>query len=172
MRPRIPLAVVALAGIAVLATAGACQHHDPKQELEVLDPETYWILDSPRGATQYMAPAIRLRVRNKSPEALRAIQATATFRRTGEDESWGSASEQVTRASRPLEPGKDVVVVLRSDGHYTSPGTPEMMFAHALFKDVRVEVFVRVGSSDWVKMAEAPIERRVGSRTVEPLVGP
>lgn len=169
MRPRTPLAVVAIAGI---AAAAACQHHDPKQELEVLDPETYWILDSPRGKTQYMAPAIRLRVRNRSPEALRAIQATATFRRTGEDESWGSASEQVTRASRPLEPGKDVVVVLRSDGHYTSPGTPEMMFAHALFKDVRVEVFVRVGSSEWVKVAEAPIERRVGSKTVEPLVGP
>jgi hypothetical protein len=169
MRPRTPLAIV---GIAVLATAAACQHHDPKQELEVLDAETYWILDSPRGQTQYMAPAIRLRVRNKSPEAVRAIQATATFRRTGEDESWGSASEQVTRSSRPLEPGKDIVVVLRSDGHYTSPGTPEMMFAHALFKDVRVEVFLRVGSSDWVKMAEAPIERRVGSKTVEPLVGP
>jgi hypothetical protein len=163
--------LVAIAGFAVLATTAACQHHDPKQELEVLDPETYWVLDSPRGQTQYMAPAIRFRVRNKSPEALRAIQATATFRRTGEEESWGSASEQVTRASRPLEPGKDVLVVLRSDGHYTSPGAPETMFAHALFKDVRVEVFVRVGSSDWVKMAEAPIERRVGSKTVEPLVG-
>jgi hypothetical protein len=161
-----------LAAAVLLAVLAACQHHDPKQELEVTNVETYWVLDSPSGTTQRMAPAIRFRVRNKSAEPVRSIQATANFHRVGEEENWGSAWEQVTPASRPLPPGKEQVVVLRSDGRYTSTGTPESMFAHRLFKDTQVEVFLRVGSSGWVKMAEAPIERRVGSKTVEDLGAP
>jgi len=165
-----PAAALGLA--VVLPALAACKTHDPKAELEINELETYWILDSPKGATQYMAPAMRFRVKNKSPEPIRSIQATANFRRLGEEENWGSAWEQVTPASKPLEPGKDVVVVLRSDGRYTSPGTAESMFAHKLFKDTRGEVFLRVGSSGWVKMAEAPIERHVGSKTVEQLASP
>ncbi len=163
-----PAAVLGLA-VVLAAALAACKSHDPKAELEINELETYWILDSPRGGTQYMAPAMRFRVKNRSPEPIRSIQATANFHRVGEEESWGSAWEQVTPASKPLEPGKDVLVVLRSDGRYTSPGTAESMFAHKLFKDARGEVFLRVGSSGWVKMAEAPIERRVGSKTVEQL---
>lgn len=156
---------------AVLALA-ACKSHDPKAELEVSGIETYWVLDSPKGGTQYMAPAIRFEVRNKSREPIRSIQATANFRRVGEEENWGSAWEQVTPARRPLQPGQEVLVVLRSDGRYTSTGTAESMFAHEQFKDARAEVFLRVGSSGWVKMAEAEVERRVGSRTVEALGAP
>jgi hypothetical protein len=149
-----------------------CKSHDPKQELDVDGVETYWVMDSQKGDTQYMSPAIRFRVRNKSPEPILSIQATATFRREGEEENWGSAWEQVTPAKKPIPAGKDVVVVLRSDGRYTSSGPADSMFAHPQFKDTRVEVFLRVGSSGWVKMAESPIERRVGSKTVEPLAAP
>jgi hypothetical protein len=150
----------------------SCKSHDPKQELEIAGVETYWVLDSPRGDVQYMSPAVRFRVLNKSPEPILSIQATATFRRVGEEENWGSAWEQVTPVKKPLAPGKDVLVVLRSDGHYTSSGAADSMFAHPLFKDTSAEVFLRVGSSGWVKMAESPIERRVGSKSVEPLAAP
>src|SRR5258708_31059790 len=109
-----------------------------------------------------MAPAVRFRVHNKAPEPSLSIQATAPCRRVGEDENWGSGWEQVTPVNKPLPPGKDVVVVLRSDGHYTSSGAADSMFAHPQFKDTRAEVFLRVGSSGWVKMAESPIERRGG----------
>ena len=168
MRLPSPLTLVLIAACP-LAT---CKSHDPKQELEVAGVETYWVLDSPRGDTQYMSPAVRFRVHNKSPEPILSIQATATFRRVGEDENWGSAWEQVTPVKKPLAPGKDVVVVLRSDGRYTSSGAADSMFAHPQFKDTSAEVFLRVGSSGWVKMAESPIERRVGSKTVEPLAAP
>ncbi len=43
---------------------------------------------------------------------------------------------------------------------------------NAQFKDARVDVFVRVGSSQWVKMAETPIERRIGSHAVDEIVAP
>ena len=100
------------------------------------------------------------------------ILGEGAFRYEASGENWGSAWEQVTPAKKPLAPGKDVVVVLRSDGHYTSTGAADSMFAHPQFKDTRAEVFLRVGSSGWVKMAASPIERRVGSKTVEPLAAP
>jgi len=157
-----PLALLAL-GVAA-ATAG-CRAHDPQKELEVSDVETYWVVDSPKGETQYISPAVRFHLRNKSPEPIRSIQATANFKRVGEQENWGSAWEQVTQAGKPLAPGQEALVVLRSDGRYTSTtDDPESMFKHELFKDARAEVFVRVGSSNWSKMAESPIARKIGAR--------
>ncbi|HEY7513465.1 MAG TPA: hypothetical protein VIC87_03260 [Vicinamibacteria bacterium] len=168
MRPSRPFRVLLL-----LAAAAACRTHDPKEELEVKDVETYWVVDSPKGATQYISPAVRFRLRNKGAEPIRSVQATANFKRVGEQENWGSAWEQVTQAGKPLAPGHEALVVLRSDGRYTSTtDAPESMFAHELFKDARVEVFVRIGSSNWVRMTEAAIERKIGAREARELGAP
>ena len=157
----------------VLAALAGCRTHDPQQELEVADVETYWVVDSPRGATQYISPAVRFRLRNRAREPMRSIQATANVKRVGEPENWGSSWEQVTRAGKPLRPGQSVLVVLRSDGRYTSAiDDPQSMFEHELLKDARVEVFVRVGASGWAKMAQAAIERRIGARGARELGAP
>jgi hypothetical protein len=60
-----------------------------------------------------------------------------------------------------------VRVVLQSEGHYTTTGDAESIFAHALYKDVTTEVFLRVGASGWVKMATAPVDRRIGPKSVQ-----
>src|SRR5262245_19697703 len=129
-------------GLLVLAALAGCRAHDPKQELELREIETYWIVDTPKGATQYISPAVRFHLHNRTPEPIHAIQATANFKRAGEQENWGSAWEEVTLGDKPLLPGKDALVVLRSDGRYTSTTEdPESMFQHELFKDARAEVF-------------------------------
>src|SRR4030095_5297478 len=89
--------------------------HDPNQELEVTDIETYWIVDTPKRSTQYISPAIRFRLHNRTTEPMHAVQDTANFKRVGEHENWGSAWEQVTRAEKPLAPGQEPLVVLRSN---------------------------------------------------------
>ena len=163
------------AALAVLAgpiLASACRSPDPRKELEVVEVETYWIVDSPKGGTHFIAPAARVRVRSLGKEPLRAIQATATFRREGEEEVWGSGWEQVSTSKKPLPPGGEVWIVLRSENRYTSAGDAESMFAHGQFKDVRTEIFLRISSSSWTKMAEARVERRVGSRSVQDLAAP
>jgi hypothetical protein len=139
-----------------------------------LDVETYWAIDAPRGNTQYIAPVVRFRLRNKSPDPERPIQARADFRRTGEkDEPWASGFLQVTTAQKPLLPGQEVVVVLKSEGHYTSTGTPEGMFQNASFRDALARVYLRAGSSDMVRMgADYQVERRIGSRSVQNIVTP
>ena len=153
----------------LLVLLSACKAPDPQTAVEVTALETYWAVDSPSGQTQYIAPVVRFQLRNKGQEALDSIQATATFKREGENEAWSGAYQQVKPPNgRELPPGQSVPVMLKpmGEGRYTSTVGPEQMLAHAQFKDVRVEVFIRLGSSNWVKMTETPIERRLGSHAV------
>lgn len=129
--------------------------------------ETYWVIDPSVGETQYLAPAVRFRLRNKGTAAHRTIQANAVFRRKGEDETWGSDWQRVLPGGQAVEPGEDAVVVLKSDARYYSTGDPETMFTHAEFKDTGVKVFVRLASSGWVEVVDTPVERRIGSRSVQ-----
>jgi hypothetical protein len=148
----------------VLLALVACRRLDPQQELAVSDVETYWVVDAPVGDKRYLAPAVRFKVANKGNQAQRSIEATAVFRRQGETEGWGSDWQRVIPGGKPLEPGQSAVLVLRSDGRYYSQGEPDTMFRHELFKDASVQVFLRLGSSGWVKFLDVPVERRVGSR--------
>jgi hypothetical protein len=145
----------------------ACRAPDPRAELEVSDLETHWAVDAPQGGTQYLAPVVRFRLRNRGTSPLHSVQATAVFRRKGEAETWGSAWQQVTSRSHPLGPGQESLVVMKSDGRYTSNGPVEGMFKHALFKDASVQVFVRIGSSRWTKLGEADVDRRLGAKSVQ-----
>jgi hypothetical protein len=149
----------------------ACAKPDPQAVLEHSDLETYWAVDSAVGETQYIAPVLRLRLRNRSAEPQQAVRVRARFERKGHPgQDWGSAEWWSWGAlHRPLKPGETVVVVLKSDGRYYSTGAPESMFGHELFRDARAELFAAVGPSDWIKLGEAEVERRIGSREVEAL---
>jgi hypothetical protein len=158
---------LAAALVAVFAAA-ACHTPEPQKELEILGLETYYAIERKAGDTLYISPVVRFTVRNKSGAPTRPIQASANFRRVGEEgQTWGGAWSQVTRADKPLGPGAETLVVLQSEGHYTTTGQAEGIFAHALYKDVVSEVFLRVGSSGWVKMSTAPVDRRIGPKSVQ-----
>ncbi len=159
--------------LAALLAAGlsACAP-DPKKELAVSGVETYWVIDSSVGATHYIAPAVRLHVTNVGQRTWRAIEASATFRRVGEPQTWGSGFSRVVEQGKALKPGETALVVMASDGRYYSPGTPDQMFEHKLFKDASVEVFLKLGGSAWVKVAEATVARRIGAKSVEEYAPP
>jgi hypothetical protein len=162
MRTRALLAAALGIGLA------ACRTPVPTEEVEVGGLETYWAIDSAVGQTQYLAPCARFLVRNKKDGEQHSVQATATFRRKGEEgQTWGADWRQVATTAKPLGARQQSLVVLKSDARYYSTGAPESMFDHKLFRDARVEVFVKVGSSGWVKMGEAAIERRIGSKSID-----
>jgi hypothetical protein len=155
--------------LALVALLAGCASPDPKAELELLALETYWAVDPARGQEQYIAPVVRFEVRNKGALAQSSIEASAGFRRANDEgvfQEWGGDFLRVSSSRQPLAPGASRLVVLKSDARYHSPGPPESMFRHEQFRDPKVEVYLRVGSSAWVKFGEAAIERRVGSRSV------
>lgn len=157
--------------LALALPAAACQSPDPKSVLQITELETYWAVDSATADRVYIAPVVRFSVRNTGPEELRTVQASANFRRKGEEElEWGGAWADVTPTGKPLAPGASRIVELKSDGRYYSSGDPKTFFAHKLFKDARAQVWLRVGNSRWSLFAEPDVERRIGSRSVEGLL--
>jgi hypothetical protein len=154
--------------LAAVSFAAACQAPDPQKELEILELETYYAIERRAGDTLYISPVVRFTLRNKTKAPTRPIQASANFRRVGEEgQTWGGAWAQVTKADKLLDPGAQTLVVLQSEGHYTTTGEPEGIFTHDLYKDVTSEVFLRVGASGWVKMAAVPVDRRIGAKSVQ-----
>jgi hypothetical protein len=152
------------AACALVAIAAGCRSHDASRELAVSDVQTYWIVDSPQGGENYVAPAVRFRLKNVSGETIGSVQARARFPAADQgDEPWGSIQEQVSTWQNPLPPGKEAVVTIRSAGRYHAKAEPEAILRSPAFKDPRVEIYVRIGSSNWAKLGEGPVERRIGA---------
>jgi hypothetical protein len=162
----------AAAAVLALATGESCRSHDASRELAVDGIETYWIVDSPEQGENYVAPAVRFRLRNVSRETLGSVQARARFPAADQDEVWGSIQEQVSTWRRPLEPGREALVTVRSAGRYHSPADPEDILRSPGFRDPRVEIYVRIGSSKWAMLGEAPVARRIGAPDARKLVTP
>lgn len=158
-----------LACVCATLLAAACSPADPKAHLQIAQIETYWAVDNPRGDTQYLAPVVRFRLLNKTSRTLRAVDAQAAFSRVGEqstDQNKWPALVLVATGRRPLAPGAFAEVELKSEGRYSMRDTtPEGMMENEAFKDARAEIYLREGSSSWVKMEEVPVERRIGSRS-------
>jgi hypothetical protein len=157
--------------LALALLASGCVAPDPQAEMEVSGLEAYWAVDSPVGQAQYIAPAVRFVVRNKGTKPHRSVQATATFKRKGEAETWSSAWQVVSPVGgKPLAPGETRLVALKpeAEGRYHSTGSPESMFQHPQFKDVHVDLFLRVGNSAWSKFAAVDVERRIGPHGAGP----
>jgi hypothetical protein len=155
---------------ALLLPALACTSHDAAKELAVSEVETYWIVDSPQQGQNYVAPTVRFRLKNVGPATLGSVQARARFPAPDQEEVWGSIQEQVSTWRKPLEPGREAVVTVRSAGRYHAPADPEEILRSPAFKDPRVQIYVRIGSSNWAMLAEAPVARRIGAPGVQELV--
>jgi hypothetical protein len=154
-----------------LAAAAACATPDPRAELEIVNLETYWAIDSPAGGTQYLAPVVRFEVRNKGSRSRRSVQAMATLRRQGETVAWSSAWSKVAPIKdQPLLAGQSAPAFLKpeGEGRYSSTGAPESMFQHAQWKDVTAEVFLRVDTSQWTKFGDFPVARHIGAKGIAP----
>jgi hypothetical protein len=148
--------------LAILALT-ACRSRDAAKELAVSDIETYWVVDSPQQGENFVAPAVRFRLKNTGSEPLGSVDARARFPAPDQDEVWGSIQEQVSHWRKPLNPGQEVTVTVRSAGRYHAKADPEDILRSPGFKDPRVEIYVRIGASPWAMLGQASVERRIGA---------
>ena len=153
----------AISALALALAGVSCRSHDPSRELTVSGVETYWIVDSPQRGQNYISPVVRFRLKNVSSEPLGSVQARAKFPATGQEETWGSIQEQVSTWRRPLAAGHETLVTVRSAGRYHAAAEPEDMLRSPGFQDPKVEVFVRIGASEWALVAQSAVERRIGA---------
>ena len=101
-------------------------------------------------------------LRNASSQRLLVLQVNALFRRVTEKEEWGSGFLTVV-GSEGLAPGATTpALTVRSQNGYTGADqTRDDMLHNSQFVDAEVELFAKYGSTQWKRIGEYPVARRL-----------
>ena len=151
------------AGLLVAAGAGCGGLDvDIAEALQVTEVTTGWFdAGIVQGGRNRLVPTISFRLENTTETELRHVQVTGVFRRMGQEEVWGDAFNRVVGTeglpSRSVTPP----IVLQSDLGYTGEQPRLEMFEHRDFVDARVELFIKHGGRQLVKLSEFTIERQL-----------
>jgi hypothetical protein len=108
-----------------------------------------------------LVPAVSFRLKNASARKLAMLEVHALFRRVGDENEWGDGL--VTAAgSSGLAPGAATsAITVRSQLGYTGIESGAEMLDNSHFVDARVDLFARYGSTNWTRIGEYPIRRRL-----------
>jgi hypothetical protein len=129
--------------------------------LQVEDVSTGWVDTGVQNGQTKLVPSIAFKVKNVSAAPLPVLQANILFRRANEDTEWGSGFVTVS-GSEGLAPGAtSQPLQVNSQLGYTGTESRQQMLANSLFVDARVLVFAKYASTQWVKVGEYPVTRRL-----------
>lgn len=151
------LAVVLL----TLSSVGCQQKVDLTTGLEVVEVSSGWVSGGDVNGQNKIVPSASFRFKNVSGQVLSILQANVLFRRVGEDTEWGSSYLRIV-GSEGLAPGamSDVQRVICPKG-YTGTETRPQILQNSQFVDARVQVYAKYGSTQWVRVGEFVVERRL-----------
>jgi hypothetical protein len=153
------LLLVLLAGLT--GSASCRSEPDAKQALQVTDVVTGWLDKGIVDGQNKLVPTISFKVKNGADRALSYLQVNAIFRIVDDTEELGSKVIWATQG-QDFAPGTSLGPFnLSSDLGYSSPAARTQMLQHSLFKDAKVELFVKHGSRQWAKLGEYRIARQL-----------
>jgi hypothetical protein len=153
------LLVLLLAG---LAGSTSCRSEpDAIQAVKVTDVVTGWLDKGIVDGQNKLVPTISLKVQNSADRSLSYLQLNAVFRIIGDTEELGSMVIWATEG-KELQPGGRLGPFnLSSDKGYSSPAARTQMLQHSMFKDAKVELFLKHGSRQWARLGEYRIDRQL-----------
>ncbi len=150
-------------GLLVAASAGCGPRVAIVEVLQVNEVTTGWFDDGiVQGGLNRLVPTISFRLENTADVEIRSVQINGIFRRVGyEEKEWGSTFVQVVGVEGLASHAETSTFVLRSDLGYTGEEPRLDMFENRYFVDVGVQLFVKHGGAQLVKLSEFPIERQL-----------
>ncbi len=153
------LLVLLLAG---LAGSVSCRTEpEATQALLVTDVVTGWLDKGIIDGQNKLVPTISLKLKNRADRALSYLQINAVFRIVDDTEELGSKVIWATEG-KELEPGTSLGPFnLSSDLGYSSAAARTQMLQHTLFKDAKVELFVKHGSRQWARLGDYRVDRQL-----------
>ncbi len=125
---------------------------------------TGWLDAGLVGGQNKLVPTVSLKLKNVSDRPLPALQVNAVFRRVGEDEEFGSKFLPATGSSGLASSAMTDTLVLKSNLGYTSSDPRDEMLTNSHFVDAKVDVFAKYGSTQWTRVGEYRIDRRLLAR--------
>jgi hypothetical protein len=160
---RAQLMITAVLFSTVLATACG-PPIDLSTGLQVDAVSTGWLDAGNVDGKKKLVPAVSFRLKNASDQKLAMLEVNARFRRVGDENEWGNGL--VTAAgSSGLAPGAATsALTVRSQLGYTGIESGAEMLDNSHFVDARVDLFARYGSTNWTRLGEYAIARRLISR--------
>jgi hypothetical protein len=158
MRVALWLATVVVLG---LSSASCGPTVDLTMALEVQDVSTGWLDTGVVNGQNKLVPSITFKLKNMSDQPLPVLQMNVLFRRDNEDAEWGSGFVTVS-GSEGLAPGAtSPSLTVNSQLGYTSSDPRQQMLSNSQFVDARVRLFGKYASTQWVKVGEYPVTRRL-----------
>lgn len=145
----------------VAVTAGCRDEPDATQALSVTDIVTGWLDKGIVDGQNKLVPTISLKVKNGADRPLSYLQLNAVFRIVDDTEELGSKVIWATQGQE-FGPGASLGPFnLSSDLGYSSPAARTQMLQHSMFKDAKVELFLKHGSKQWARLGEYRIDRQL-----------
>jgi hypothetical protein len=157
-----------LIGLTVLVLVPAClqvacsRSREVEKDLKIVDARTGWYDAGIVDGKNKIVPSIAFKLENVSPEEIARVQVNAIFHQGNETEPWGEHYAPAIGSDGLKASATGSEIVLRGNLGYTSPDqTRAEILADRRFVDVKVQIFGKHGSRNWVKMGEFPIERKL-----------
>ena len=144
-----------------LPSVGCQAKVDLTTGLQLVEVSSGWLSGGDVNGQNKIVPSASFRLKNVSGQVLGTLQANVLFRRVGEETEWGSSYLRIV-GSKGLEPGavSDVQRVISPKG-YTGTETRPQILQNSQFADARVQVYAKYGSTQWVRVGEFVVERRL-----------
>jgi hypothetical protein len=142
-------------------SAGCGPTVDLAAALQVADVSTGWRDAGMVNGQNKLVPSITFTLKNNSDQPLPVLQMNVLFRRANEDTEWGSGFVTVS-GSDGLAPGATSEPLTVNSGlGYTGSEPRNQMLSNSQFVDATVRLFGKYASTQWVRVGEYPVTRRL-----------
>jgi len=148
--------------LAALATASCGPKVDLTKGIQVVDVSTGWWDAGVVNGQNKLVPSVTFKFKNVSDQTLDVLQANVVFRRVTEDKEWGSSFVKIT-GTEGLAPGatSESQTVKSQLGYTGSDQSRQQMLDNAQFVDAKIELFAKYGSTQWQKVGEYTVPRKL-----------
>jgi hypothetical protein len=155
------LALVALAALPL--SVGACATPvDLKQALQITESSSGWYDAGVVDGKNKLVPSVIFRLRKSGGAEIDSVSVNALFRAADGAESSLDNDSFVQNVKFEAD-NQTAPVVIRSDNGYTAdpPQSRADMLKHSQFRDMRVQIFVKHGASQWTEVGRVDVPRKL-----------
>ena len=148
--------------LALVAWSGCGPPIDLTKGLQVLNVSTGWYDAGIVNGHNKLVPSISFQLKNVSDQTLSTLQVNALFRRMTEKDEWGSGFLTVAGSAGLALGATTQPLIVRSQLGYTGTDqSREEMLRNSHFVDAEVELFAKYGSTQWTRIGEYLVTRRL-----------
>ena len=164
------LSVLLLVAALPLAAAGCGKPVDLKQALQVTDLSGGYFDAGVVDGRNKLVPSITFRIKKSVDDSLRPLSVNVVFKKlppAGMAVAPGQPTEEdfdeVFKQSVPFNGNQTDLLTVRSQAGYTGdpPQSRADMLKHSQFRDMRVHIFAKHSSSQWVEIAHLDLPRQL-----------